>query len=113
MKVDFKLIGDRIKQIRKEKKISQEKLAEQLDVSIAYLSRVERGSSEINLKRIFDIATMLDVPVTYLIQGVSCKEKNYLNKVQNNSRNRFKIMKNIVNIKFWYRKNVKYSIIKQ
>ncbi len=80
MKVDFKLIGDRIKQIRKEKKISQEKLAEQLDVSIAYLSRVERGSSEINLKRIFDIATMLDVPVTYLIQGVSCKEKNYLNK---------------------------------
>ena len=50
MALDYNIIGERLKKARVEKNMTQEKLAEQLDVSIAFLSRIERGSSHINLK---------------------------------------------------------------
>ena len=55
MALDYNIIGERLKQARINKKFTQEKLAEQLDVSVAFLSRIERGSSFINLKRLMHI----------------------------------------------------------
>lgn len=52
MALDYTIIGERLKKARLEKNLTQEQLAEQIDVSIAFLSRVERGSSHINLKRL-------------------------------------------------------------
>lgn len=52
MALDYTIIGERLKKARTDKKMTQENLAEQLDVSIAFLSRVERGNSHINLKRL-------------------------------------------------------------
>ena len=52
MALDYKLIGSRLKQARQKKKLTQENLAEMLDVSIAFLSRVECGSLDISLKRL-------------------------------------------------------------
>ena len=51
MALNYSIIGMRLKQARIDKKLTQEKLAEELDVSVAYVSRVERGSTEIGLKR--------------------------------------------------------------
>ena len=39
-----------IKRYRLLRNLTQEKLAEKLDVSVAFLSRIERGSSLISLK---------------------------------------------------------------
>ena len=50
MALDYTIIGERLKKARLDKNLTQEQLAEQIDVSIAFLSRVERGSSHINLK---------------------------------------------------------------
>lgn len=50
VRIDYQLMGERIKNKRNEKGISQEKLAETMDVSVAYLSRVERGTAQITLK---------------------------------------------------------------
>ena len=55
MALDYTIIGERLKKARLEKNLTQEQLAEQIDVSIAFLSRVERGSSHINLKRLTQI----------------------------------------------------------
>ena len=41
MNVDYKLIGSRIKAERKKLGITQEVLAEKLDVSIGYVSQIE------------------------------------------------------------------------
>ncbi len=40
MALDYNIIGERLKQARINKKLTQEKLAEQLDVSVAFLSRI-------------------------------------------------------------------------
>ncbi len=50
MALDYNIIGERLKQARLYKKLTQENLAEKLDVSVAFLSRIERGSSLISLK---------------------------------------------------------------
>ena len=49
---DYNIIGNRIKQARLAKNMTQEDLADKIDISVAFLSRVERGNSHINLKRL-------------------------------------------------------------
>lgn len=59
MALDYTIIGERIKLARTKKKLTQEKLAERLDVSVPYLSRVECGDASINLKRLSQICELL------------------------------------------------------
>lgn len=67
--IDYVTIGKRIKEARKRKVMSQEQLAEFMDVSIAYLSRIERGTSQINLKRLTQICDILDVSEGEMLRG--------------------------------------------
>lgn len=50
MSVDYKMIGKRIKSSRKQLKMTQEELAEKLDISSSFESRMERGATKISLK---------------------------------------------------------------
>ena len=79
MGIDYNLIGERIKEARKNKGYTQEKLAEELDVAVTYLSRLEKGYP-INLKRLAQISQVLDVSMEYLLSGTVPKSDNYLNK---------------------------------
>ena len=79
MALDYKLIGSRIHNARINKGLTQEVLAEKLDVSIAFLSRVERGTTEINLKRLSQICALLDVSEGEILNGSSSASKVYLN----------------------------------
>ena len=76
--INFSIIGMRLKQARMDKKITQEKLAEMLDVSVAYISRVERGSTSINLKRLFELCNLLGVTVGTILDGTSATSGSYL-----------------------------------
>lgn len=55
------ILGQNIAKYRKEKKISQEKLAELVDLSREYITRVERGQKNISLKKLFAIADALNI----------------------------------------------------
>ena len=78
MEPNYGIIGMRLKQKRMEKKITQEKLAEALDVSVAYISRIERGSTEINLKRLTEICHILKISLSEILDGTSSNSSNYL-----------------------------------
>ncbi len=80
MALDYDIIGSRIKQARIAKNFTQEDLAEKLNVSVAFLSRVERGNSKINLKRLNQICGFLDVSESYMLTGAASNESNYLDK---------------------------------
>ena len=79
MDIDYYLIGQRIKEARKNKGYTQEKLAEEIDIAVTYLSRFEKGHP-INLKRLAQISQVLDVSMEYLLSGTVPKSDNYLNK---------------------------------
>ena len=80
MALDYGVIGSRIKQARLAKNMTQEDLADQIDISVAFLSRVERGNSHINLKRLNQLCGLLDVSEGYLLNGASSSSENYLDK---------------------------------
>lgn len=80
MALDYNIIGSRIKQARLAKNLTQEDLAEKIDISVAFLSRVERGNSHINLKRLNQICGLLDVSEAYVLNGASSNSANYLDK---------------------------------
>ena len=78
MSPDYSVIGRRIKNTRLEQNIKQEALADKLDVSVAFISRVERGTTKINLKRLTEIAEVLNVSPAYLLTGSNTVSKDYL-----------------------------------
>ena len=80
MALDYNIIGSRIKKARLAKKYTQEDLAEKIDVSVAFLSRIERGNSHINLPRLNQICSLLDVSEAYILNGASNDSENYLDK---------------------------------
>ena len=80
MIIDYKLLGERIKEARKKADWSQEKLAEEIDVTIEYISRLERGSAKVNLTRLAQISSALKVPIEELFGGTTTNSKNYLDK---------------------------------
>lgn len=56
-------IGKRIQKLRKDKKLSQEKLAEMINKSTETISHIERGKFLPRLETAQEIADVLDVPL--------------------------------------------------
>ena len=78
MILDYNLIGQRIRQRRIEKKLTQENVAEYLDISVSYVSRVERAAVKISLETLVRIAVYLDVSPAFLIDGTVTVSEGYL-----------------------------------
>lgn len=103
MALDYNIIGERLKKARQDKHLTQEALSEQLDMSVAFLSRIECGTSFINLKRLDQICEILDVSKGYILEGTSVNSKNYLNKefselLSNCSPDKYKLIYNIAKV---------------
>lgn len=79
MALDYKLMGERLKKARIEKGYTQEKLAEIMKVSVAYVSRIETGKTRVNLKRLNELCQLLDTTESYILDGASHNSTSYLN----------------------------------
>lgn len=64
--MNFQQIGARIRDQRKQANLTQEQLAEQADLSSAYLSHVEHGKKKISLTALAQIAKALEIPIETL-----------------------------------------------
>lgn len=56
-------LGNNIQQYRKNKKLSQNELAELVDLSREHLACIETGKEYISLRKLFLIADILEVPI--------------------------------------------------
>lgn len=74
--MDFEQIGMRIKACRKQKHLTQEKLAECLDVSSHYIYELERGVKTMSLYTLNDLSTCLEVSSDYLLYGKDNTDSN-------------------------------------
>jgi len=63
MKSTKELLGARIKELRKSRKLSQEELAELIGVEPQHMSRIESGRSYPSLDRLEKISIALRVPL--------------------------------------------------
>ncbi|MGA2151089.1 MAG: helix-turn-helix transcriptional regulator [Geobacteraceae bacterium] len=55
------IFGDVIRTLRKEKKVSQERLAVDSDLQRSFISRLERGKTQPTLITIFELSKALNV----------------------------------------------------
>lgn len=61
-------VGGRVAERRRDIGLTQEELAERLDVSIKYLQRVEAGQENLTIESVVTVANALEVAPGYLIQ---------------------------------------------
>ena len=59
--------GERVRQIRKEKGLSQEALADLAGIDRSYMGHIERGDQNITLTKIYQISEALRASVSDLI----------------------------------------------
>lgn len=59
----YKEIGERVKQIRKEKGFTQEKLAFESNLNRAYIGYVERSERKFSIETIYRISRALKTPL--------------------------------------------------
>lgn len=87
-----KQLGERIKRIRKAAKLTQERLAERTNLSVEYISRLERGVAQPSFGTLAAIATSLNVsikdffdfggPITFKNKKQEAlQEKDYINAI--------------------------------
>lgn len=63
-------LGRRIKQCRTAQKLTQEKLAELIDVSPHYIYEIEKGLKCMSLPTLIDISSALNISTDYLLFGM-------------------------------------------
>lgn len=66
--MDYYKIGQRIRKIRKAHGLSQEELAERVDISTTHMSHIETGNTKLSLPVLADIAAVLEVRTDDLLR---------------------------------------------
>ncbi len=76
--VDYRVIGTRIKLKRKAAHLTQEEFSEKIDVTVGYVSQIERGITKINLDKLAEISGVLNCDISYFVTGASADYNNYM-----------------------------------
>jgi transcriptional regulator with XRE-family HTH domain len=78
----LKIIGQRIKLVRKSKKISQEQMAELAGLHPTYISHIERGKVNASLYSYYMVAKALKVPLSEIVDiPAKSKDKSFDDKL--------------------------------
>lgn len=64
-----KEMGRRIKDRRKECKITQEEMSETLGISVKHFSEVERGLAGLSIENLVKLSSVLELSLDYLVKG--------------------------------------------
>lgn len=67
--MDIKALGKRIKEERLRKGLTQEQLAEEVNITRLYVTFIENGNRTVRIDVLERISTSLDVSIEYLIKG--------------------------------------------
>ena len=78
--MDYVALGGRIRQERLKLKLTQERLAEDVDLSTAYIGQIERGERSVTLGTLVLIVNRLGVTVDCLLSNAAA----YQNTVSEN-----------------------------
>lgn len=77
MGIDYKILGKNIKYYRKQKNLTQEQLAECLELSVGFISQVERGIAKMSLDTLIELCDFLDCSAGDILNSAhtDCRDK--------------------------------------
>lgn len=94
-------IGKRVRKFRKARGLSQEQLAEKIDISITHMSHIETGNTKLSLPVFVALATVLEIHTDDLLYdtnsvGRSQSIEAIINLLDNCSTTQIKIIEDII-----------------
>ena len=79
--MDYKRLGERIREERLRLNLTQAQLAEDVDISNTYMGAIERGERSLTLGTLVRLVNRLGVSVDYILaDSVSDNDSNILNQ---------------------------------
>ncbi|MEO0880558.1 MAG: helix-turn-helix transcriptional regulator [Pseudomonadota bacterium] len=66
-------VGKRLRQRRRLVGLTQQKLAEAVDIRFQQIQKYESGANRISASRLWALAQALDVPVSYFFEGIETR----------------------------------------
>lgn len=78
--IDYKQLGQQIKKYRQKARLTQEQLADKIDVAISTVAHAEMGTSKPSLPLLIKIANALDTSLDQLLCDSLPIAENYLEK---------------------------------
>ena len=99
LQIDLAEIGNRISVERRRNNITQEQLAEKMNVSIQMISNLERGNKAIKINNLVNLSQILGVSTDYILTGnKNLNEKSaLLDKLSNLSSDDYLIIETLIN----------------
>ena len=67
MKIDYLMMGERLKRQRIKQNLTQEQLAEAVDLSVSHLSHIENGNTKTSLQTVLNIANVLNISIDKIL----------------------------------------------
>lgn len=87
--MDYKKLGSRIREERLKLNLTQEILAEDINISVSYMGQIERGERSLSLDTLVKLAYRLGVTIDYLLQdSLKTNRENSINQFANLIDNR-------------------------
>ena len=74
--MDYYAIGQRIRKIRKARNMTQEQLAEKVNISTTHMSHIETGNTKLSLPVLVDLANALEVRTDDLLYDKVTAERS-------------------------------------
>lgn len=73
--LNYTLLGNRIRETRKQRNISQAKLAELANLSVSHISYIENAQRNVSLSSLVIIANVMEITVDVLLIGNQHRNK--------------------------------------
>lgn len=81
--MDYSKLGQRIREERSKLNLTQEQLAEDIDISNSYMGQIERGERHLTLDTLIRLANRLGITIDYLLQDyISMSDDNFINQLK-------------------------------
>lgn len=98
---NYTVLGERIRNARKQKHLTQEKLAEKCDLSTAYIGHIERGTRSLSIETLIKLSSVLNVSTDYLLLGINNNPinlENIINSISSHKHSQYQKFISVVKI---------------
>lgn len=108
--MDYIFLGKRIREERLKLNLTQERLAEDISISTAYLGQIERGERSVTLDKLIPLANRLGVTIDFLLSDyISSNDDNSTDTLRQLLQNKTTAEKemaiNVLKLLFSYTEN--------
>lgn len=95
-----KEMGIRIKTRRNKLLLTQESIAEQLNISVKHFSEVERGIAGLSIENLINLSNILGLSLDYILKGETdkCEWDSILSTLKNVPKEKEQYMKQLIKL---------------